>query len=61
MSDNEDDEFLKRPKFVKKLNLFLQLPDEQYGEVIRDFEGTFYDISDQSLEGSDSRLDLAKS
>jgi hypothetical protein len=26
------------------------LPDEQFGEVIRGYEATFYDISDQTAE-----------
>ena len=63
LSDNNEDNFLdKRPKESKKLNLFLQLPDEQFGEVIRDFEATFYDIAEQSLEQpQDIKTDLAMS
>lgn len=51
LSDDNEDNFLeKRPKEVKRLSLFLQLPDEQFGEVIRDYEATFYDIAEPSLE-----------
>jgi hypothetical protein len=47
VSEENVDEILgKRVKIVKKLNLFLQLPDEQYGEVIKEFEATFVDIAD---------------
>jgi hypothetical protein len=48
MSENDDNELNKLPKHIKKVNLFLQMPDEQFGEVIRDFEATFFDVSDQS-------------
>jgi hypothetical protein len=49
LSDNNGDDFLeRRPKKIQKLNLFLQLPDEQYGEVVRDFEATFFDISEET-------------
>ena len=32
---------------MQKVNLFLEMPDEKYIEVIKDFEATFFDVSDQ--------------
>ena len=51
MSENNDDDFLSKiPKMIRKVNLFLQLPDEQYGEVVRDYDATFFQISEQNNE-----------
>ena len=47
MSENDEDLLDKKHKEFRKVNLFLQLPDEQYGEVVRDHEATFFDVSDQ--------------
>ena len=52
LSDNEEDDLLtKVPKVKSALTLFLQLPDESYGEVIRDYEATFFEIGDNIVEG----------
>ena len=44
--DSEHDEFLdKRRREVRYINLYLQMPDEIFVEVLKDFAANFYDIS----------------
>lgn len=58
--ESDQDDFLdKRKKISRNLNLYLQLPDEEIAEVIKDYEANFYDISPESKpDGSDMRLRL---
>ena len=39
-SESEDKKCL-----IKKLNLYLLLQDEEYPEIVKDFEVAFYDVS----------------
>ena len=36
---------LEREKLTKPLDLYLQMPEEDYPEVVKQFDATFYDIS----------------
>ena len=37
ISENDENNLDKLPKLIRKVNLFLQMPDEQFVEVVRDF------------------------
>jgi hypothetical protein len=40
------DNFLdKRKKVIRPLNLYMQLPDENFAEVVKDYNACFFDIS----------------
>ena len=43
--ESDKDDFLdKRRKTTYSINLYLQLPDEEFPEVVKDFQSNFYDI-----------------
>ena len=43
--DEEDEFLLKRYQDTRCINLFLMLPEEPFGEVVRQVNITFYDTS----------------
>ena len=46
--ESEHDDFLdKRRREVRLINLYLQMPEEIFVEIVKDFAANFYDISRQ--------------
>lgn len=43
---------------VRSLDLFLQLPEEECPEVVKDYQASFYDISSQVSQESGSLNDM---
>jgi len=44
--ESDHDDFLdKRKRDIRHMNLYLQMPDEVYVEIVKDFPACFYDIS----------------
>ena len=59
-SENEDEFLEKKMKRTKIINLFLQLPGEDAGEIVRGFHAQFFDV-DQEKYDEDGDVKLAAS
>ena len=51
--EEEDDYLQDKQKIVKNVDLYLQLPDQEEGEIVRDYPANFYVIS-----GHNNNLDF---
>ena len=59
--DEEDEFLLKRYQDTRCINLFLMLPDEPFGEVVRQVKVTFYDTTKNLDEDLDLHLHVQAS